>query len=114
MSASSSSMDPIGGLVVDTAGSVVKVKEAVTAAVGLSPGQVEQTARDGFTLHFGHQNTMSSRVRFHFKSNAFKTSASMPSGGTRSWQIPLRRSRLIAHELGDRYRKCRETQASGL
>ena len=34
MSASSSSMDPIGGLVVDTAGSVVKVKEAVTAAVG--------------------------------------------------------------------------------
>lgn len=53
MSASSASMDPIGGLVVDTAGSVVKVKEAVTAAVGLSPGQVEKTARDGFTLHFG-------------------------------------------------------------
>ena len=52
MSASSSSMDPIGGLAVDTAGSVVKVKEAVTAAVGLSPGQVEQTARDGFTLGF--------------------------------------------------------------
>ena len=46
MSASSSSMDPIGDLVFDTAGSVVKVKEAVTAAVGLSPGQVEQTARD--------------------------------------------------------------------
>ena len=66
MSASSSSMDPIGGLVVDTAGSVAKVKEAVTAAVGLSPGQVEQTARDG-------GNALSSRVAFASSSTSFRS-----------------------------------------
>ena len=31
--------------------------------------------------------------------------ACMPGGGTRSWQIPLRRSRLIDHVLGVRRRE---------
>ena len=43
-------------------------------------------------------------------SQALRPQAPMPSGGTRSWQVTLRRLRLIDHVLGERRRDCRETK----